>query len=35
VLERIVARKTRSTELDSLLPWNWRLAGEVELADAA
>jgi hypothetical protein len=35
VLERIVAGKTRSTELDSLLPWNWRPGGEAELAAAA
>jgi len=35
VLERIVAGKTRRTELDSLLPWNWRPGGEVKLAAAA
>jgi hypothetical protein len=30
-----VTGKTRSTELDSLLPWNWHPGGDVELAAAA
>jgi hypothetical protein len=24
VLERIVSGRTKATELDSLLPWNWK-----------
>ena len=35
VLERIVAGKTRSNNIDSLLPWNWRPDIGTELAAAA
>ena len=35
VLERIVSRQTKATELDSLLPWNWRPNGDVPIAAAA
>jgi transposase len=32
VLERIVSRRTKSHELDTLLPWNWKTAREAEAA---
>ena len=32
VLERIVSRQTKSHELDTLLPWNWKAAREAEAA---
>ena len=35
VLERIVSSKTKSHEMQTLLPWNWRPPGPVELARAA
>ena len=35
VLERVVSRRTKATELDSLLPWNWRSNADVPVAAAA
>jgi transposase len=35
VLERIVSGRTKAHELQTLLPWNWRPSGQVELARAA
>ena len=35
VLERIVAGRTKITEIEALLPWNWRPAGMAELPAAA
>ena len=35
VLERIVAGRTKITEIEALLPWNWRSAGMAELPAAA
>ena len=35
VLERIVSGRTKATELDSLLPWNWRPDADLPIAAAA
>nr|WP_039884619.1 IS66 family transposase [Acidocella sp. MX-AZ02] len=35
VLERIVAGRTKITEIEALLPWNWRPTGMAELPAAA
>ena len=35
VLERIVAGRTKFTEIEALLPWNWRRVGMAELPAAA
>ena len=35
VLERVVSRRTKATELDSLLPWNWRSNADGPVAAAA
>ncbi|TDH60764.1 transposase domain-containing protein [Dankookia rubra] len=35
VLERIVSGRTKSTELDALLPWNWRPDADLPIAAAA
>ncbi len=35
VLERIVSGKTKAHEMQTLLLWNWRPPGAVELARAA
>jgi len=35
MLERIVADRTKITEIEALLPWNWRPAGMAELPAAA
>jgi hypothetical protein len=35
VLERIVSGRTMATELDSLLPWNWKPNANVPIAAAA
>jgi transposase len=35
VLERVVSGRTKAHELHTLLPWNWRPASNVELAEAA
>jgi transposase len=35
VLERIVSGRTKAHEMQTLLPWNWRPPGQVELARAA
>ncbi len=35
VLERLVSGKTKAHEMQTLLPWNWRPPGPVELARAA
>ena len=32
VLERIVSGRTKRHELETLLPWNWKAAKEVEEA---
>jgi transposase len=35
VLERVVSGRTKATELDTLLPWNWKPSGDLALAAAA
>ena len=35
VLERIVSGRTKATELDALLPWNWRPDADLPVAAAA
>lgn len=35
VLERVVSGRTKATELDALLPWNWRPIADVPVAAAA
>jgi transposase len=35
VLERVVSGRTKAHELHTLLPWNWRPPGCIELAAAA
>ena len=35
VLERIVSGRTKATELDLLLPWNWRPDADLPIAAAA
>jgi transposase len=35
VLERVVSGRTKATELDTLLPWNWKPSGDLALAVAA
>jgi transposase len=35
VLERIVAGRTKITEIEALLPWNWRPCEQMQLPTAA
>jgi hypothetical protein len=35
VLRRVVSGRTRTHELEQLLPWNWRPPGATRLAEAA
>jgi hypothetical protein len=35
VLQRIVSGQTKATELDTLLPWNWRPDANLPIAAAA
>ena len=32
VLERVVSQRTKSHELETLLPWNWKATREAEAA---